>query len=92
MKTDSPLLVPQAAEREFTNLFACISEEEDGYTIQIRLSHRDMPGNSAWGEELADCFETASMLVSALADKFSIQQAGIRIEIRMQRTADGTLH
>ena len=73
-----------SSETRYTNLFACISEEDDSYTVQVRLYNHGMPENTAWGEEMADSLETASMLVSALAAEFSIAQAGIKIEIRMQ--------
>jgi len=92
MKSSPLLVVPESRERRFTDLFACISEEDDGYTVRVRLTHHNRPDHSAWGEEIADCFETASMLVSALATEFSIPQAGIKIEIRMQNVADGTRH
>ena len=64
----------------YTKLFACISEEEDGYMVQVSLSNERKPGNSAWGEEIVDSFETASELVAALAGEFSIVQACIKIE------------
>lgn len=86
--------LPQAfiARPDYTNLFACIIEEDHGFTIQVRLTHHVRPHQGAWGEEIADSFETASVLITALAEKFSIPRAGIRIEIRMQTIADGTRH
>ena len=76
----------------FTDLFASISEEDDGYTVQVRLYDPTKPENAAWGEEVTDSVETASMLVAALATEFSIPQARIKIEIRMNRMTDGTRH
>ena len=77
----------------YTNLFACISEvEEDSYTVQIRLYNRSMPESTAWGEEIANSLETASMMVSALAAEFSIAQSQIKIEIRMRDPKGGTRH
>ena len=76
----------------FTDLFASISEEDGGYTVQVRLYDRAKPDNAAWGEEIADSVETASMLVGALAAEFSIPQARIEIEIRMSNLASGTRH
>ena len=73
-------------------LFACISEEEDGYVVQFRLSNEKKPEKSAWGEEIVDSFETASELVAGLAGEFSIAQAGIEIEIRMHNHKHGTRH
>ena len=50
------------------------------------------PESAAWGEEIADSVETASMLVEALAAEFSIPQARIKIEIRMNNMTNGTRH
>jgi hypothetical protein len=81
-----------AGKSRYTKLFACISEEEDGYVVQVRLSNEKKPENSAWGEEMVDSFERASELVAALAGEFSIAQAGIEIEIRMHNHKHGTRH
>jgi hypothetical protein len=76
----------------FTDLFASISEEDDGYAVQVRLYDHARPENAAWGEEITDSVETASMLVRALAAEFSIPQARIKIEIRMNNMTNGTRH
>ena len=76
----------------FTDLFASISEEDDGYVVQVRLYDQARPEKAAWGEEMADSIETASMLVAALATEFSIPQARIRIDIRMNNMTNGTRH
>ena len=76
----------------FTDLFASISEEDDGYTVQVRLYDHARPENAVWGEETADSVETASILVGALAAEFSIPQARIQIEIRMNNLTNGTRH
>jgi len=81
-----------SGETCYTNLFACISQEEDGYTVQIRLYNDGRPENNDWGEEMADSFETASMLLEAIAAEFWIAQPRIKIELRMQDTATGTRH
>ena len=89
----SPFLFEaKSGKSRYTKLFACISEEEDGYTVELRLFDERKPENSAWGEEIADSFETASELVAALAGEFSIAQAGIKIEIRMHDHTNGTRH
>jgi len=89
----SPFLVEsESGVSRYTHLSASISEEEDGYTVQVRLYNRARPENAAWGEEIADSLETASMLVAALAAEFSIPQARIKIEIRMQNMTDGMQH
>ena len=76
----------------FTDLFASISEEDDGYVVQVRLYDHARLENAAWGEEMADSVETASMLVGALAVEFSIPQARIKIEIWMNKVTNGTRH
>ena len=37
----------RAEARHFTDLFASISEEDDGYTVQVRLYDRTKPENAA---------------------------------------------
>jgi hypothetical protein len=91
MKTSPPLFAKSGKSR-YTNLFARISEEEDGYMVEITLFNETKLGNSAWGEETVDSFETASELVSALAGEFSIGEAGIEIELRMHDHKHGTRH
>jgi hypothetical protein len=76
----------------FTDLFASISEEDDGYAVQVRLYDQARPANAARAEEIADSVETASILVEALAAEFSIPQARIKIEIRMNNMTNGTRH
>ncbi len=76
----------------FTDLFASISEEDDGYAVQVRLYDQARPENAVWGEEMADSVETASNLVGALAAEFSIPQSRIQIEIRMNNLTNGTRH
>jgi len=90
----SPFLVENASgASRYTHLFACICEEEDCYyTVQVRLSHEENRKNSAWGEEIADSLETASMLIAAVAAEFSISQARIKIEIRLHDLAAGMRH
>jgi hypothetical protein len=91
--TASPfLLESKSGKSRYTRLFACISEEEDGYTVQVRLCNERKPEDSAWGEDTVDSFETASELVAALAGEFSIAQACIKIEIRMHNHKHGTRH
>jgi hypothetical protein len=86
------LFESKSGKSRYTRLFACISEEEDCYTVQVRLSNGTKPEDSACGEEIADSFETASELVAALAGEFSIVQACIKIEIRMHNHKHSTRH
>jgi hypothetical protein len=91
--SSNPFLVESdTGVSRYTHLFACISEEDGGYSVQVRLSNSTKPENTAWGEEIADSFETASMLIAALAAEFSIEQERIKIEIRLEKITQSTLH
>jgi hypothetical protein len=94
MKSSPFLVESPKGGSHYTHLFARISEEDgdDGFTVQIKLYNKVTPGNAAWGEEMADCLETASMLVAALAAEFSIPTECIEIELRMHKPEDGTRH
>lgn len=83
---------PESGGPRYTHLFASISEEDDCYTVQVRLYHEVRTRCSAWGEEIADSMETASMLIAALAEEHSIAQAHITIEIRLHELTAGTRH
>jgi len=76
----------------FTHLAACVSEEEGGFTVQVRLYHQAKPKNRAWGEEVADSFETASAMLVDLAAAYSIPQSHITISVLMENARDGTRH
>jgi hypothetical protein len=83
---------PESNGARYTHLFACISEEDDGYVVQVRLYNKVKPAHAAWGEEITDSFETASILIADLAAEHSIAQDMIEIEIRMETLTDGTRH
>jgi hypothetical protein len=76
----------------YTSLFAYIIEEEDGFTVQVRLTSHFRPQQVAWGEEIADTFETASAWIVALAEQYAIPEAGITIKVRMQELVESTRH
>ena len=92
MRSSPCLVESDSGGSRYTHLSASISEGEDGYTVQVRLYNPAKPENAAWGEEIADSLETASMLIAALAAEFSIPHARIKIEIRMHNMKDGTQH
>jgi len=92
VKASPPAIEAESGGSRYTHLFACIYEEDDGYTVQVRLSHEARPKCSAWGEEIADSVETASMLIAALAAEFAISQAHIKIEIRLHELTAATRH
>jgi hypothetical protein len=76
----------------FTHLAASVSEEDGGFTVQVRLSHAEEPENRAWAEEIADSFESASIMLGDLAAAFSIPQSHIEITLRLENSRDGTRH
>lgn len=92
MKASPFLVESDSGQSQYTDLFACISEDEDGYTLQVRLCNEMRPENAAWGEETAESLETAAMLIAALAAEFSIPQSRIKIKIRMHNVTVGTQH
>ena len=82
----------KSASSRYSHLFAWISEEDDGYAVQVRLHDEGKPQSAAWGEEIADSLEAASLMVAKLASEFSIPQGRIKIEIRMNDMTNGTQH
>ena len=82
----------QGRPPRFTHLTACVSEEEGGFTVQVRLYHQTKPENRAWGEEVADSFETASAMLGDLAAAYSIPQSHITISVLMENAREGTRH
>jgi hypothetical protein len=76
-----PFLVEErSGKSSYRHLFACISEEDDGYTVRVRLYNQAKQQNSAHGEEIADTSETTSKLIAACAAEFSIPQACIKLK------------
>jgi hypothetical protein len=83
-----------AAKNRFTDLFARITQEDDGYVVQIRLHNAAAArlGHAVWGEEIADSIESASEMVADVAARFCIPQDHITLEIRMNDMAESTRH
>lgn len=79
-------------EQRFTHLFARITEEDDAYVVRVRLRNNAAPENTAWGEEIADSIESAAEMISIVAERFSIPQERITLEIRMDEIAENTRH
>ena len=82
----------KSAGSPYSHLFAWISEEDEGFAVQVRLHDEAKPQASAWGEEIADSLEAASLMVAKLASEFSIPQRHIKIEIRTNDMTNGTQH
>jgi len=86
---------PSTIDRpRFTHLFASITEEDDSYTVQVRLHNASVTAreSTAWGEEIAPSIEIAAEMITALAERFSIPQDRITLEIRMDNVAANTRH
>ena len=79
-------------EPSYTHLAAWVTEEEDGYTVRVRLHHETKPASAVWGEEISDSLETASALLHSLAEKFAIPQSRVTIRLRLENLLDGTRH
>ncbi len=77
---------------EYSHLSARNSQEDDGYTVQVKLRSELNPSETAWGEEVADSLEEASLLLVRLAARFSIPQHRITLEIRMENLNENTRH
>ena len=88
----TPFSADRKSRHQFTNLSVRITQEDDGFTVQVRLYSQVSPENTAWGEEPADSLEAASMMVEALAAEFSILAAQIKIDILMLDPRAGTRH
>ncbi len=76
----------------YTHLSACVSEEDGGFTVQVRLYHEAKPEKGVWGEEIAASFEAASAMLGELAGAYSIPQARINIRVRMGNPRESTRH
>ncbi|GAC1668563.1 MAG: hypothetical protein PVS2B1_26190 [Candidatus Dormibacteraceae bacterium] len=76
----------------FTRLDARILQEENLFTVTVRLFDHRKQGDGAWGEEIAASIDTASLMIDALAQKYSISQEHISVSIVMERFKDGTFH
>lgn len=89
------IVQPASAGRErFTHLSARITEEDDSYVVQVKL-HNDAKSaleDTAWGEEIADSIESAAKMIALLAERFSIPQDRITLEIRLDDIAKSVRH
>ncbi len=75
---------PDHGEQRYTNLFARVIEEDDGYTVQVKLTNHAELERSAWGEEIADfprngvcndCSPCRRVLYSARQDQYPDKDA-----------------
>jgi hypothetical protein len=79
-------------DRMFTHLHARITQEEDGFRLSIRMHNYLKDKDKAWGVETASSIEMASTMIGRLAERFSIAQNCISINIVMDNFKEGTLH
>ena len=76
----------------FTRLDARISQEENVFTLTVRLFDHRKQGEGAWGEEIAHSIDSASRMIDAIAQKYCISQQHISVGIVMDSFKDGTFH
>ena len=76
----------------FTRLDARILQEENVFTVTVRLFDHRRQGEGAWGEEIAASIDSASRMIDAIAQKYSISQEHISVSIVMDNVKDGTFH
>jgi len=76
----------------FTRLDARILQEENVFTVTVRLFDHRRQGEGAWGEEIAASIDSASRMIDAIAQKYSISQEHISVSIVMDSFKDGTFH
>jgi hypothetical protein len=78
--------------RQFTRLYATISQDEDTFMVAVKLLHHLRPAEGVWGEEIASSLEMASAMIEGLAQEFAIPQKCIAIKIQMLSFKQGTMH
>ena len=76
----------------FTRLDARILQEENVFTLTVRLFDHRRQGEGAWGEEITTSIDSASRMIDAIAQKYSISQEHISVSIVMDSFKDGTVH
>ena len=76
----------------FTRLDARILQEENVFTVTVRLFDHRRQGDGAWGEEITTSIDSATLMIDAIAQKYSISQQHISVSIVMDSFKDGTFH
>ena len=76
----------------FTRLDARITQEENVFTVTVRLFDHRRQGEGAWGEEIAASIDSASRMIDGIAQKYSILQKHISVSIVWDSFKDGTFH
>jgi hypothetical protein len=78
--------------RMFTGLQARITQEEDGFRVSIRMQNSLNSSDTVWGVETASSIEIASGMIAQLAQRFSIPEKSISINIAMNNSRENTFH
>ena len=76
----------------FTRLDARILQEENVFTVTVRLFDHRRQGEGAWGEEITTSIDSASRMIDAIAQKYFISQKHISVSIVMDSVKNGTFH
>jgi len=76
----------------FTRLDARILQEENVFTVTVRLFDHRKQSEGAWGEEITTSIDLASRMIDEIAQKYSILQQHISVNIVMKNFKDGTFH
>ena len=76
----------------FTRLDARILQEENVFTVTVRLFDHRRQGEGAWGKEITTSIDSASLMIDAIAQKYSISQQHISVNIVMDSFKDETFH
>ena len=84
--------ISSSSNPTFTRLDARILQEENVFMVTVRLFDHRRQGEGAWGEEITTSIDSASRMIDAIAEKFSISQKHISINIVMDNFKDGTFH
>jgi len=91
---EGPAGKPAAGVPRFAYLSARITEEDDCFTVDVRL-HNGVTASLedvAFGEEIAESIEVASEMIAVLATRFSIPEDRINLEVRLESIAENTYH
>ena len=81
-----------SGDPSFTRLDAHITEEENLFTLTVRLFDHRNQVDRAWGEEITSSVQSASLMIDAIARKFRISAKHISINIRMQNRQEVVLN
>ena len=84
--------ISASSNPSFTRLDARIIQEENLFTVTVRLFDHRRQGEGAWGEEIAASIDSASRMIDAIAQKYYISQKHISVSIVMENSEDGTFH